>query len=219
MYVTMNNQNITIIDYGMGNLMSVQRSFSYFGAKVITTSDPEVILKSDKIVLPGVGAFAKAMEELNHRNLTEAINEAVDKGSLILGICLGMQLLLDESQEFGISKGLGLISGEVVPISSKSKLGKKLTIPHIGWSALQKNQFNPNWDSTLLEEFIESEEVYFVHSFMARLKNKKQCLANCNYEDVLIPAFLEKNNIFGCQFHPEKSGLVGTKIIKSFIKY
>ena len=210
------DRKVTIIDYGIGNLLSVRRGLEKCGAKVILSSKSEEILSSDRIVLPGVGAFSKGMEELRNKNLIDTIKESAISGIPILGICLGMQILLDESEEFGVSEGLGLIPGRVVPIHKKSKNNYPLTIPHIGWNALVGESLN-NWEKTLLKGLKQGDDVYFVHSFMAKTYDKSHSLAYCNYGDYPITAVVANKNIMGCQFHPEKSGEVGLKILRNFL--
>lgn len=209
---------VLIIDYGVGNLLSVQRGFEYCGAKVDISSDPEKIQKASHIILPGVGAFANAMDALNQRGLVEVIHRVVTKGTPLLAICLGMQMLLDESEEFGITRGLGLIPGRVVPIPSLTTQGQSQKIPHIGWSELHPATSNQNWKSSILEKIQDGESVYFVHSFMALPENDKHRLADTNYGGNRIAAVIGRENVFGCQFHPEKSGDVGLRILSQFIK-
>ena len=210
------SSNVTIIDYGIGNLLSVKRGLEKCGAKVVVSSDSKEILSSKRIILPGVGAFAKAMEELRNRNLIKAIKNSAKKGTPVLGICLGMQMLLDESEEFGTSEGLGLIPGRVIPIHKKSKDNNPLTIPHIGWNALFGSSLN-NWKKTLLEGLNQGDDVYFVHSFMAKTYDKSHSIAHCKYGDYPVTAVVASDNIMGCQFHPEKSGDVGLKILRNFL--
>tara|TARA_Y100001958_G_C20993548_1_gene380154 strand:+ start:44 stop:691 length:648 start_codon:yes stop_codon:yes gene_type:complete len=208
--------NVTVIDYGIGNLLSVRRGLEKCGARVIISSSSNEILSSERIILPGVGAFSKAMEELRNRNLIEIIKDSAKRGTPILGICLGMQMLLDESEEFGISEGLGLIPGRVIPIHKKSKNNNPLTIPHIGWNALVGDSLN-NWEKTLLKGLNQGDDVYFVHSFMAKTYDKSHSIAYCNYGDYPVTAVVANKNIMGCQFHPEKSGEAGLKILRNFL--
>ena len=140
----MNKMNVTVIDYGIGNLLSVRRGFENCNVNTTLSSDPDTILSSDRVVLPGVGAFSNGMEELKKRNLISVINKIANQRIPILGICLGMQLLLDESEEFGLTSGLGLIPGKVIPILPNTSKKRELTIPHIGWSALHINKSNYN---------------------------------------------------------------------------
>ena len=212
----MRTPEITIIDYGIGNLLSVSRGLDHCGAKVNMSSDPEFILKSQKIILPGVGAFPNGMRALIELGLDKAIKDVVNNGVPLLGICLGMQLLLDESEEFGITKGLGVIPGKVVPIPNNSVDGEIQKIPHIGWNSLVKS--GVDWQNTILQEVREDEAAYFVHSFMASPENSEDRLADALYGGHKISAVIAKGNTTGCQFHPEKSGEVGLKILRNFVK-
>ena len=214
----MSRNKVTVIDYGVGNLLSVRRGLEYNDASVIVTGDPKKILQVDRLVLPGVGAFADGMQELEKRQFISLLSEVAEKGIPLLGICLGMQLLLDRSEEFGVTDGLGLIPGTVTAISSEAKDGQKLKIPHIGWSNLVKSEnAGVAWEETLLNEITEDSALYFVHSFMAQPEHPKHLIAGCLYGDNFIPAVIQSENIIGCQFHPEKSGKVGLQILKNFL--
>jgi glutamine amidotransferase len=208
---------VVVVDYGMGNLLSVQRGLEHCGATVQLSADHNVILEATKVVLPGVGAFADAMNELNHQGLTEVIKEVAKRGTPLLGICLGMQMLLDESEEFGRTKGLSLIPGNVTPIPKTTVNGMPQKIPHIGWSALVIPEETNNWTQTILKNIEPGEACYFVHSYMASPSNSEHNIANCVYGGRNIPAVIGNKNIFGCQFHPEKSGEVGLTILRNFL--
>ena len=210
--------NVVVIDLGIGNLMSIIRGLEYCGAKVIVTSNPEIILNSSHVVLPGDGAFKFAMEQVKKRNLLNTLKSFNKSNSNLLGICIGMQMLFDESSEFENYEGLGLISGKVVPIPNKDTNGKKLTLPHIGWNNLQKSDHLKNWNETLLENNKVKDEMYFIHSYMATPLNPSCKVAVCIYGGHKITAVVMKNKITGCQFHPEKSGNLGLKILKKFIE-
>jgi glutamine amidotransferase len=214
----MNCPEITIIDYGIGNILSVKRGFESFGAKVTLTSDHQNILAAKRVVLPGVGAFANSMKALKNLGLVEVICEVAQNNIPIMGICLGMQLLFEESYEFGITKGLGLLPGSVIPIPSKTLLGLTLKTPHIGWRKIsQTNQTNQtNWHEKLLQDSSNSDFFYFVHSFMGVPRNDSHRIANCFYGDYKIAAIVGRDKIIGCQFHPEKSGNAGLKILRQF---
>jgi glutamine amidotransferase len=205
---------VTVIDYGVGNLLSVQRGFEHCGARVTVTSDPEVILGADRLVLPGVGAFRDAMQELEVRGLTSVIRAYAASGKPLFGICLGMQMLLSESEEFGITQGLGLIPGRVVPVPTKTTTGVPQKIPHIGWSAL--HPAHESWSGTQFDEIQAGSAVYFVHSYMAQTKDDAHRLVDCVYGGHHIPAVIGSGNVLGCQFHPEKSGEVGLSILRAF---
>ena len=207
---------VAVIDYGVGNLFSVQRGLEYCGANVTITADHEKVLSAPRVVLPGVGAFGKAMNELQCLGLVDIIRRIAEQGVPLLGICLGMQLLFDESEEFGVTKGLGLIPGRVVPVPAATASGDRQKIPHIGWSALQPSGASVDWAETLLKDNAPGDAAYFVHSFMAIPDQPAHRIANCLYGENEIAAVVGRANISGCQFHPEKSGEVGLKILRAF---
>jgi glutamine amidotransferase len=213
----MSDSNVVIIDYNVGNLLSLQRAFEYCGAKVIITSNPVSILSARKIVLPGVGAFAYAMTELHRLGLDRVVKDAASQGALLLGICLGMQLLLDESQEFGTNPGLGLISGRVVSLPTLDIRGQNLKIPHIGWNSVQFNHGFKDWEGLPFKDSKSTDSYYFNHSYMSITKYKSNQIATCLYGGHEIPAVINYRNIIGCQFHPEKSGEAGLRILRRFI--
>lgn len=208
-------REVVVIDYGVGNLLSVQRGLEHAGASVTLTSDPQVILGASHVVLPGVGAFGNAMQALQERELVAPIRTVAGRGTPLLGICLGMQLLLDESEEFGLTRGLSIIPGRVVPIPGKTTAGTDQKIPHIGWNGLLRAE-GAQWQNTLLGGTTQGETVYFVHSFQAVPEKPEHCLANCNYGGHDIPAVIRAGNVVGCQFHPEKSGKAGLEILARF---
>ena len=198
---------IAIIDYGVGNLFSLESSFAAIGAEVTVTSDPAVLKAADKLLLPGVGAFGDAAEKLRSTGLDAVIRELAAAGKPLLGICLGMQLLFEKSLEYGEHTGLGLIPGTVKPIADV--IPKDLKIPHIGWNALHFHR-----DCPLFKALREGECVYFVHSFYAA-DCADAVTATAEYGAELTAA-VAKGNVYGCQFHPEKSGSTGLKILKAF---
>lgn len=198
---------IAIVDYGVGNLFSLKSSFDAIGQEVTVTADKEVIRGADKILLPGVGAFEDAAKKLRDCGLDTVIKEEVAKGKLLLGICLGMQLLFEKSYEYGEHDGLGLISGAVRPIADVIPDGYK--IPHIGWNALNITKPSP-----IFSLINEGDCVYFVHSYYAA-ECGDAVIATSEYGAPLTAA-VQNKNVFGCQFHPEKSGEVGLKILKAF---
>jgi glutamine amidotransferase len=211
----MASPEVVVIDYGVGNLLSVQRGLEHCGATVELTSDPARIAAATRVVLPGVGAFANAMQALRERGLVEAIRQVAAAGIPLLGICLGMQLLLDESEEFGLSRGLGIIPGRVVEIPGQSIGHEALKIPHIGWNSLQPAD-GAHWQESLLADLASGAAVYFVHSFMAVPANPAFRLADCLYGGHRIPAVIRQGRTTGCQFHPEKSGEAGLTILRRF---
>lgn len=207
---------VTVVDYGVGNLLSVQRGFEHCGAKVTLTADPERILSAERVVLPGVGAFENAMIALGELNLVEVIKEVGRRDTPLLGICLGMQLLLNESDEFGITAGLGLIPGRVVAVPVQSTSGDDQKVPHVGWNALVPSSSQLDWNGTLLQDNRPGDASYFVHSFMAVPIDPLHRIADCMFGGHGIPAVIGRDKITGCQFHPEKSGEVGLKILRRF---
>lgn len=200
---------VGIIDYGVGNLFSLRSSLASVGAEAIVSSDISVLEKADKLILPGVGAFGDASDKLYESGLDSFILSQVEKGKPLLGICLGMQLLFEESHEYGIHKGLGLLKGKIVGMEGRIPQGLK--IPHIGWNALQIER-----ESKILSGVQSGECVYFVHSFFAQ-GCEDSLVATADY-GMDITAAVEKGNIMGCQFHPEKSGAVGQRILSAFAK-
>ena len=213
----MNIPRVTVIDYGVGNLLSVQRGLEQCGAHVTLTSDAEQILSASRIVLPGVGAFQNGMQALEQLGLIEVIQEIANRKIPLLGICLGMQLLLTESEEFGLTKGLGLIPGRVIPVPTHALNGETQKIPHIGWSSLQYSNIEKKWDGSVLHDNQPGSAAYFVHSFMAIPNLGEHRVADCVYGGHRVPAVIACNQISGCQFHPEKSGEVGIKVLRRFI--
>lgn len=199
---------IVIVDYGVGNLFSLKSSFSAIGADAVVSSDAEVIRKADKIILPGVGAFEDAAKKLGESGLGDLLCELAGEGKYIMGICLGMQLLFENSLEYGVHKGLGLIKGTVKPI--KDVIPADYKIPHIGWNALDFG----GKKSQIFSKINEGDYVYFVHSFYAA-ECEENTIATTNYGATLTAA-VQNKNVIGCQFHPEKSGEVGLKILSAF---
>jgi len=198
---------IAIIDYGVGNLFSLKSSFASIGEEAVVTSDPEVLRKADRVILPGVGAFGDAADKLRECGLDKVTIELAQSGKPLLGICLGMQMLFEKSYEYGEHKGLGLIPGEVVPM--EGVIPEDYKIPHIGWNELIFKK-----QSKIYKYLKEGDAVYFVHSYYATGCDDYTS-AVAEYGEMLT-ASVESGNVFGCQFHPEKSGPVGLKILKAF---
>ena len=198
---------IAIMDYGVGNLFSLRSSLEAIGEAAEVTSDPERIRQADKLILPGVGAFGDAADKLRRTGLDDLIREQVQGGKELLGICLGMQLLFEKSYEYGEHEGLGLLKGSVVPM--EGSLPAELKIPHIGWNALRIKR-----ESRLLRYVQEGDFVYFVHSYYAE-GCEDSLIATAEYGRELTAA-VERGNVMGCQFHPEKSGTVGLNILRAF---
>ena len=198
---------IAIIDYGVGNLFSLRSSFAAIGQEAVVTNDIEEIRRADRLILPGVGAFQDAAMKLRASGMDAAVKEETAKGKPLLGVCLGMQMLFERSYEYGVHEGLGLLKGEIRPISER--IPGDLKIPQMGWNSLKIVQ-----DSPLLKYTREGEYVYFVHSYSA-VNCDESLLAVTEYGAELT-ACVGKGNVFGCQFHPEKSGEVGLRILKAF---
>ena len=199
---------IAIIDYGVGNLFSLKSSFAMIGQDVVVTGDKQVIADADRLILPGVGAFGDARCKLAETGLDEALLAQAKSGKMIMGICLGMQMLFDKSFEYGEHAGLSLIPGEVVDMTPRIR--KDLKVPHIGWNALEIRQA----DHPLFKYVRSGDCVYFVHSYFAD-KCGENTIATSEY-DIPLTAAVAKDNVIGCQFHPEKSGRVGLNLLKAF---
>ncbi len=197
---------IAVIDYGVGNLFSLQCSLSAIGAESVITGDKKVIEQADKLILPGVGAFGDAADALQRSGLVPVVKKQVKKGKPLLGICLGMQLLFERSYEYGVHDGLGLLKGEVKPLGDYIS---GLKIPHMGWNSL-----NITTSSPLMKYTAQGDYVYFVHSYCA-VDCKDSLIATSCY-GIDVTAVVGKDNVYGTQFHPEKSGDVGLNILKAF---
>lgn len=208
---------VTVVDYGAGNLLSVTRAFEHCGADVSVTDSPSAIEKAERLVLPGVGAFADGMRGLNERGLVEPIRRFASTGRPFLGICLGMQMMLDSSEEFGYHEGLGLIPGKNVAIPDTGTDGKKHKIPHIGWNEIALPA-GLSWENSVLTGIKERSAFYFVHSFMAVPSKAENRLADCDYDGRVISSVIMSGSLYGCQFHPEKSGETGLKVIRNFLR-
>ena len=198
---------VAIVDYGVGNPFSLRSSFGAIGEEAVVTADPETIRGADRIILPGVGAFADAAAKLRDSGLDRVVTEEARNGKPLLGICLGMQMLFEKSFEYGVHQGLGLLKGEIRPIGEV--IPEDLKIPQMGWNALIVKR-----PSKLLESVREGDCVYFVHSYSAR--NCEDSLLAVTEYGAELTACVGKGNVMGCQFHPEKSGKVGLGILKSF---
>ena len=206
-----------VIDYGIVNLKNILRSFEYIGVPIDSAVDPDQVLKADRIILPGVGAFASGMNELRTRGMDDAVKCIANAGRPVLGICLGMQMLLDTSIEYGQHQGLGLIPGSVVPIPTNSVGMGRRKIPHIGWNALRYPSHASSWKNSCLNRAPEGSFFYFVHSFMVVPEKSSHILAQCIYEGLPVTAAIKKDNITGLQFHPERSGPIGLEILHEFM--
>lgn len=201
---------VTIIDYGIGNLRSLEKAFQAVGVEVLRTDDPERVRQATRLVLPGVGAFGACIAEIRRRGLEQAILEAVDRGTPLLGVCAGLQLLFEESEEHGRHRGLGLLPGRVIRFPETAPDGQRLKIPHMGWNTITRHQVGG-----LLDGIPEGAFFYFVHSYYAAATRPEDVLASSTY-GIPFPAIVGRDRIFGVQFHPEKSQQYGLRILKNF---
>lgn len=211
----MSRPMVTIVDYGRSNLLSVQRALEHCGADVCYACTAEEVEAAKALVLPGVGAFADGMARLRQNGLDRVLIRKAEEGTPFLGICLGMQMLLDSSTEGGLTRGLGLIPGTVEPISPRGTDGSPLKVPHVGWGALA---LGPGAQQGPMCRTREGDEVYFVHSFAARPQNPKDCIAVVHYGGHAVCAAVQHGRVTGLQFHPEKSGPVGLEMIRAFLE-
>ncbi len=207
-----------VVDYGVGNLFSVRRALEHCGADVTLTDDPRTILHAPRLVLPGVGAFADGMRGLEERGLISVLREYADSGRPFLGICLGMQMLASVSEEFGEHRGLGIIPGRVTAIPNTGMDGALHKIPHIGWAALEQPERATDWSGSILAGLKPGDSVYLVHSYAVVPEDDEHRLADCFYDGRRISAAIRKGLVYGCQFHPEKSGSVGLRILDQFLR-
>ena len=211
---------VAIVDYKLGNVFSIQRIIAHLGAEPLITDNHDEILSADRIILPGVGAFGDGMLELQKKKLDNVLYECCSKGKLLLGVCLGMQLLFSESEEFGLHKGLNLISGRVVRFANPSIGGLAYKIPHVGWNRIylkKKSSKNNGWTDAILSKNSENDFFYFAHSFYAIPKDRECILSFTEYGSMEFCSMVKKDSIYGCQFHPEISGEAGLKIYRQFL--
>jgi imidazole glycerol-phosphate synthase subunit HisH len=209
--------SVSVIDYGMGNLRSVTMAMQQCGGEVRVIDSPEQIRQADRLVLPGVGAFADGMAELQTRGLLTAIQAYAHRNRPFLGICLGMQMMFEVSEEFQNTAGLSLIPGKVVAIPPTRADGVPHKIPHIGWNRLLIPVTGAQWEQTILHGIAPGVAVYFVHSYTGVPDRPEDRLADSDYHGRIISAAVQSGNLSGCQFHPEKSGEVGLHIIRNFL--
>jgi len=209
--------DVTVVDYGLGNLFSVSRALERAGAAVSITDSPSGIHCARRLVLPGVGAFRNGMQGLRSRQIVEQLRRYGASGRPLLGICLGMQLLFEWGAEFGHHEGLGLLKGGVEAIPPTDVHGNPQKVPHIGWNELFFASGRNTWANTPLGDLEPGTAVYFVHSFTAGPADASDRLADCQYHGRMLSAAVARGALFGCQFHPEKSGRAGLKILKSFL--
>jgi len=203
---------IAVVDYGIGNIQSMCRALEKSGADIVLTGDFNTILKSDGVVLPGVGAFSHGMEKLRSLGLVDVLKEFAKLEKPMLGVCLGMQLFFDKSSEFGETSGLGIVPGSVDKIELKDEKHEKL--PHVSWNELSGNH---SWDGTILDGIEQCSDMYFVHSYCASPLHNEDILSSTTYSGNQFCSTIKHKNIYGCQYHPEKSGELGLKIIRNFV--
>jgi glutamine amidotransferase len=208
---------VLVVDYGVGNLLSVCRALEACGAEVSLDGNPKSIPTAERLVIPGVGAFGDCMNELRRRELIQPILDYVSTGAPVLGICVGMQMMMQIGEEFGEHTGLGLVPGRVRAIPGTKHDGSSHKIPHIGWNSLVKPNNGPDWNGSILEGVAPGTTCYFVHSFTAEPEDERNRLADCDYNGRRISAALRVGNVFGTQFHPEKSGETGLQILRNFL--
>lgn len=207
---------VAIVDYQLGNLFSVKMACAAAGLDAAITSDRQAILAADAVILPGVGAYGDAMTTLAHLDLVSVLRDVAARGTPILGVCLGMQLLLSESEEFGAHRGLGLIEGVVSHLDGLAPDGRPLKVPHIGWSRVQPPGDDVTWTGTPLESVTPGTFMYFVHSFVARPVDDGVVMSTTQFGARSFCSSLRQGNVFACQFHPERSGPDGLRLYRSF---
>jgi imidazole glycerol-phosphate synthase subunit HisH len=209
---------ITLLDYGMCNMLNVARALEHAGADVHVTEAPKDAVAAERLVVPGVGAFSECMRAVNDLGHGDAIREFVKSGRPMLGICVGMQILFEASEEFGETPGLGILPGRVRMVPNTTTTGARQRVPHIGWNHLIEPQAGRIWGKTLLEPFgTVGPAVYFVHSFAAQPSNDDDRLADCDYGGHRISAMVKRDNVTATQFHPERSGTVGLRMLEEFL--
>lgn len=214
----MTQHSVTIVDYGMCNLLNVARAFEHCGAQVTVTENPKAVGTTSRLVVPGVGAFSDSMKEVTDRGFGDAIKAFAQTGRPMFGICVGMQMLFDASEEFGEHAGLGILPGRVKAVPSFAQNGKPQRVPHIGWNHLVEPEGGREWRSTLLDPMLGSQPaVYFVHSFSAVPAQSTDRLADCIYGGYRICAAVQRDNLMASQFHPERSGEIGLAMIRQFL--
>ena len=210
-------KRVTVVDYGLGNLHSVERAITHLGAEVIITSDTNEISQASSLILPGVGSFREGMMGLEKRGLIEPIRSFAMTGRPLLGICLGMQLLMSMGDELGMHTGLNVIKGKVVRLPFNRSSASRNKVPHIGWSLLERPKQIFSWDGTILQGLGNIDFVYFVHSYVVMADSTANVLALTTYGGFNFSAVIKQEEVYGCQFHPEKSDRVGLKILENFL--
>lgn len=212
-------REVTLLDYGMCNLLNVARAFEHCGASVKITEDPAEARHASRLVVPGVGAFKDSMQELVGRGFGDAIRRYVETERPLFGICVGMQILFDTSEEFGVHEGLGILAGRVMAVPDKTTVGLPQRVPHIGWNHLVPPETGRGWNGSLLQPFGDtSPALYFVHSFAAQPARAEDRLADCLYGGHRLCAAVQRNNLMATQFHPERSGAAGLRLVRHFVE-
>ena len=209
---------VAIIDYGLGNIFSIKHACEYSGMKALVTNVRQNIRDASAIILPGVGAFGQALEDLKALDLEEVLIGEINKGKPFIGICLGMQLLLTTSHEFGEHKGLGVIEGNVLPLRERMDGAQNFKVPHIGWNTISAGEKHALWNGTLLSGIPEGSSMYFVHSFYCAPSNNALVLSTTEYEGFRFATAFRKDNVYGFQFHPERSGANGISVYRNLSK-
>jgi glutamine amidotransferase len=214
------NLNVTVLDYGMANLLNVARAFEHCGANVKIVDKAEAVEGADRLVVPGVGAFEQVLKEIRSRHFDDAIQDFCKNGKPLMGICVGMQMLFESSEEFGEHPGLGVISGTVREVPRLTIDGHAQRVPHIGWSHLVEPEHGRDWNNTLLKPFVgQNPAFYFVHSFSGQPEKPEERLADSMYGGHRICAAVQRDNVVATQFHPERSGEAGLTLIREFLKW
>lgn len=215
----MKASTVSVVDYGGSNLLSVVRALQHCDADIVLAQDAQAIRSAERLVLPGVGAFGNVRQALASRGMIQSIGEFATNGRPFLGICVGMQLMMDYSEEFGRNDGFGMVPGTVTAIPRNGADGMRHPIPHIGWASLDVPSARDAtaWTGTILDGIKPGSAVYFVHSFAANPANPADRLADVDYDGICVSAAIRHDSLFGCQFHPEKSGPVGLAVIRNFL--
>ena len=210
-------EQVVIIDHGLGNMSSICSACSYLSFEPVLTADKKLIMNAEHLILPGVGAFKDGMNALSEKGLVEPIKKYCSSDKPFLGICLGMQMLVDDSEEFGITNGLSIIKGRNIRIPQTGLNGKLHKVPHIGWAPIEPFFDILKWNKTILDGIISGTPFYFVHSYTVVADHERAKLAKTDYNGRTISAVISKGNIYGTQFHPEKSGEAGLRVLKNFL--